>query len=35
LGDGLQIKAEGVEYRVGFWRRAKRISKILKVSNKK
>jgi hypothetical protein len=35
LGFGLQIIVEGVEYRVGFWRRAKRISKILKVINKK
>jgi len=35
LDDGLQIYVEGVEYRIGFWRRAVRISDILKVSNKK
>jgi hypothetical protein len=38
LGSGLQIKVRvevvGVEYRIGFWRRATATSKILKVSNK-
>jgi hypothetical protein len=34
LGGGLQIKVEGDEYKVGFWRRATRISEILEISNK-